>query len=178
MRRSGFTLVELMIVVTIVGVLAVVAGVAYRKYSDSGRAAEATAMLGELKSKELAFRMENSVFLSTTTVGENDVYPALGSCSEPCAKAVPQASWPQSWRDLGVSPQKRQLYCGYVVVAGAANTWGLAGNNGKAMFNNVAPTVPWFYVQAICDNDRTSTANTTYTTTMDQSTVVTRNEHK
>src|SRR5262245_35290477 len=86
MRRSpeiGFTLVELMIVVAILTVLVAVAGTAYRKYMDAGRTAEVYGMLGEFRAKEEAYRAENGVYLSTSTTGETDFYPALLGSGEP-----------------------------------------------------------------------------------------------
>lgn len=184
----GFTLIELMIVVVIVAVLAAVAGVAYRKYADSGRTAEAMAMLGEFRAKEEAFRAENSAYLSTTASGEDDFYPALGSCpgsqTEPCPKALPDiTTWAgdatlKLWLELGIRPNRSQLYCGYVAVAGAPNQWGLAGTDGKALLGATAPTVAWYYLRASCDNNSTDANNTTFVTAFNNTTVVTENEHE
>src|SRR5438270_13874683 len=94
-RQMGFTLVELMIVVTIIGVLAVIAGTAFRRYGTSGRNAEAMGMIGEFKTKEEAYRAESNVYLSTDAA-ETTVYPTIGSCpagqTEPCPKVIPARS--------------------------------------------------------------------------------------
>jgi prepilin-type N-terminal cleavage/methylation domain-containing protein len=162
--QAGFTLVELMIVVTIVGVLAVVSIGAYHKYTASARASEVYAMFGDLRNKEEAYRTEFgqycNVALGTTTCAtaatETRLYPPLQSGSEPVAKwvVVPTGTPPASWTQLGVSPPSNQIYCGYAVVAGAANTWGSAGTNGKNFLHfgaSATPTVPWFYMNAECD---------------------------
>ena len=56
-RRSerGFTLTELMIVVVIIGVLAGLSLVAFRRYVGRARTAEAVAMLAEMSSKEQVY---------------------------------------------------------------------------------------------------------------------------
>jgi prepilin-type N-terminal cleavage/methylation domain-containing protein len=175
-RRSGFTLVELMIVVAIFSVLMAVAGTAYRKYMDSGRTAEVYAMMGELRSKEEAYRAENSTYIGDT-VDENNLFPALLAAGEPAAK-VWTTSTPAYWTTLGINPSKAQLYCGYVVIAGPAGGWNNAGTNGKNIFNNVAPTIPWWYVNAACDNDGQGAPNATFTTSSATTSVVVLNEHK
>ena len=48
-RSSGFTLVELMIVVAIIGILAAVAIPAYQDYTARAQAAEASSILGGIK---------------------------------------------------------------------------------------------------------------------------------
>jgi prepilin-type N-terminal cleavage/methylation domain-containing protein len=177
-RQIGFTLIELMIVVTIIGVLAVVAGTAFRRYSASGRAAEAMSMIGEFKIKEEAYRAENNAYISTDAT-EGTLTPALGSCAEPCPKLLPARPWTTApmlyWAQLGINPGRAQLYCGYVVIAGLANAWGTAGTDGKNAFGNVAPNAPWFYIEAKCDNKRDDiTHDTTYTATNSSSTVITQ----
>jgi prepilin-type N-terminal cleavage/methylation domain-containing protein len=188
-RQAAFTLVELMIVVTIIGVLAVVAGTAYRKYMDSGRTAEVYMMFGELRSKEEAYKTEFGNYCNTgagcTTGADevNDLFPALlGAGAEPKAKPATAAgaTVPAGWTTLGVNPGRSTLYCAYVAVAqvpGVAG-WGTAGTDGKNIFSNVVPPVAWFYLEAQCDNDGAGAPNATFTTAMNTTTVVARNEHK
>lgn len=194
MRTSGFTLVELMIVVVIIAVLAVVAGTSYKKYTNQGRTAEVMAMLGELRGKEEAYKAEFNVYCNTagangctdTAATDTNYFPALIAGSEPKAKDItvaPSGPMPNSWKQLGVQPQRRQLYCGYVAVAGAPNTaltapTGADGLNIFASFTGSAPPVPWYYLHATCDNDGNSAVNVVFTTAFNTTSVVTANENK
>ena len=56
---AGFTLVELMITVAIIGVLALLATVGYARWTRTAKTAEATAMLGSIKSAEEVWRAEH-----------------------------------------------------------------------------------------------------------------------
>jgi prepilin-type N-terminal cleavage/methylation domain-containing protein len=184
LRTKGFSLVELMVVVVIIGVLAVVAGSAYRRYSDAGRTAEVMSMIGEFRAKEEAYRAEfngycNTQTNCTTTALETVFYPALGTCAagsvEPCPKVL--TTPPAAWTTMGINPQRKQLYCGYVVVAGAAGTAVSVAGDGQNLLGMATLTVPWYYIHASCDNKSTNPLNTTYTTAMSSTAVVTKNEH-
>jgi type IV pilus assembly protein PilA len=177
-RSRGFTLLELMIVVGILGILSAVALVAYRRYVSNARRSEVFSMIAALKSAEESYKAEFSTYYGTTATGEEDFYPVLRSGgTEPTPKTFNPASAGKTlWQNLRVSPPASTLYCGYVVVAGAANAFGIAGVRGRTLFNNVPPPRPWYYIRATCDFDGKTTTDSLFETTFDSEIVFTDNE--
>ena len=64
-RQSGFTLVELMIVVVIVGIIASVAIPGYQDHVRQSRRADAKALLMEIHMAEERYRATNSTYAQT-----------------------------------------------------------------------------------------------------------------
>jgi prepilin-type N-terminal cleavage/methylation domain-containing protein len=58
-NRKGFTMIELMVVVVVVGVLAAIAVPMYGKYVKNARVTEATAQIGEIITSAKAYAAEN-----------------------------------------------------------------------------------------------------------------------
>lgn len=174
-KNRGFTIVELLIVVAIVGILATIAVYAYRRYVAQARKSEVFSMIAAIKSSEEAYKAESSQYLSTTTTGEADFYPVLGSGGdEPTPKSWnPTGDGKALWLALAVSVPKSALYCGYVVVAGDANSFAGAGARGRTLFQNVAPQRPWYYIRAACDFDGDSSVNSSFETTFNNEIVFT-----
>ena len=174
----GFTLLELMIVVGILGILSAVAVVAYKRYINNARRSEVFAMIAALKSAEESYKAEFSTYYGTTASGEEDYYPVLRSSgTEPVAKTFnPTTAGNVLWQNLRVSAPASTLYCGYVVVSGSAGAFGLAGARGRTLFNNVAPLRPWYYIRAACDFDGKAATDSLFETTFDSEIVFTDNE--
>lgn len=183
----GFTLIEMLIVVAIIGVLAVVAGTAYRRYMDSARTTEAYGMLGEIRQREEAYRAEFSQYASLDTTKSDETVAStwptvdnnsncVGSTKEPCYKNWAPA--PNGWTQMGINPGKQSVQCGYLAYAGVAGVAPSQGPIGQNLFNSAAPATMWWYAVAVCDNDGNTATNATFSTAFNTTNVVTQNEHK
>ena len=67
--RKGFTLIELIVVIIIVGILASVGMTQYTKVVEKGRAAEARLILGSLRTAEVAENIENGAYVVLASLG-------------------------------------------------------------------------------------------------------------
>jgi len=67
--ESGFTLIELMIVVIIVGILAAAAVPIYTSYVKKAYKSEAEASLGAIRTAEIAYKAEHGEFTATLGSG-------------------------------------------------------------------------------------------------------------
>lgn len=145
-RRSGFTLIELMIVVAIVGILSAVAIPSFRSYMHRSRTSEAVTFLGEIRQRQEAYRSEFGQYCSVSA--------APGSAPEAGAWApgtlptggdkIVWSGSPGQWGQLGASPDGPVMFQ-YRTTAGAPGT-----NPGIAGFTG---TDFWFVAQARGDLD-------------------------
>ena len=67
--KKGFTLIELIVVIIIVGILASVGMTQYTKVVEKGRAAEARLILGSLRTAEVAENMESGTYKDVAGLG-------------------------------------------------------------------------------------------------------------
>jgi type IV pilus assembly protein PilE len=82
-REKGFTLIELMIVVAIVGILASVAIPSYQEYVKRGRAADATSTLADMRIRMEQYFQDNRTYIGGPCAAPNgaDTVHFTFSCS-------------------------------------------------------------------------------------------------
>ncbi len=97
-KQEGFTLIELMIVVAIIGILAAIAIPNFIQYQMRSRTSEAKTNLAAIKTAQLAFQAEQRCFLQVATAPA--ALPANGSLvawpnnvGGIAAPTVPAAPW-------------------------------------------------------------------------------------
>jgi prepilin-type N-terminal cleavage/methylation domain-containing protein len=164
-RARGFTLVELMIVVVILGILAALAMTGWKKWVGRARSVEAMSMLAEMSAKEQLYKLEFAAYLPLRA----DNKPDLPSPDEAAAAFYPQAAdsanlesartwvsiadstkWPASWQTVGLRPRDSKLYCTYLTNAGAAGS-ATTGLTYGALLVGANTAAPWYYSLAACN---------------------------
>ena len=170
-RTLGFTLLELMIAVAIVGVLAAVAMFTYTRYVRKARSSEVPAMFAEFRLRQEQFHAENGTYLSTGA-DETDLHPAAPSGPD---NPNPIAPIPATWAQLRINTDKAVLYCAYTNIAGPGGG-GTIGAIANSFGMTAAPASNWFYMIAQCDLDGDSTTNSTYFARSDLDGIARQNE--
>jgi type IV pilus assembly protein PilA len=98
--QKGFTLIELMIVVAIIGILAAIAIPNFLQYQMKSRQSEAKTNLQAIRTSEISFQAEKGCYIGVVT-------------PEPVGMAAPAAnvkSVPGAW-GLGQAPVASQVFC-------------------------------------------------------------------
>lgn len=151
-RKQGFTLMELMTVVVIVGVLSAVAIPTFSNYIYKARASEATEFLGVIRLREESYRSEFGVYCPTLATNGNAVtgldthsnlVPDPSTTRRDPKPFTPTAAWNQ----LGARPTDAVRF-GYGVAAGLpseAVAQGIGFDAATADF--------WFVARAVGDLD-------------------------
>jgi type IV pilus assembly protein PilA len=160
-HNRGFTLIELMIVVVIVGILATLAVVGYRKIVNTSHVSEALTMVQNIRVAEEAYYSETQQYASlsaaipTTLTGwypQNPVYQTMtgwgGTCSSGCGAVA--------WSVLPLHVDGPVLF-GYAAIANSAVTApaSLSPFNGSTL-PITAPATDWYIVGAAADLDGTT----------------------
>jgi len=70
-QQQGFTLLELLVVLAIIGILSAIAIPAYRDYVIRGKIMEATSNLGDMRIKLEQFYQDNRTFVGACIAGEH-----------------------------------------------------------------------------------------------------------
>lgn len=122
-RGSGFTTIELLIGVAIVGILASLAIPAFKGYVYRGRVSEAVTVLNEIKTRQETYRSRHGNYAAVNGANWGSWNPADIPGSQPVAWASSAA-----WEELGIR-HPGYVRFRYATVAGEPNQATPAGSN-------------------------------------------------
>ncbi len=161
-RSAGFTLIELMIVVAILGILAAVALPRYRSYLYRSKTTEAVSFLAEIKSRQESYRADFGQYcaINGSNVASTTFYPSTRNSNGTYTwAAAPTAAPATNFLQLGAYPPSLQTFFQYQVTAGIPTDAPAAlGFNGSDF---------WFVsrAQADLDGDNVSMLMESYSAT-------------
>ncbi|MGZ3473463.1 MAG: type IV pilin protein [Polyangiales bacterium] len=119
-RAAGFTLVELMITVAIVGVLAVLATVGYARWTRTAKTGEATSMIAGIKGAQESYRAEALRYLDVSGGNIDNYYPQAAPTDQKAPwnpKACAGTAVCDNFRILNVQADSN-VYYRYSTIAG------------------------------------------------------------
>ena len=148
----GFTLVELMMVVAMVGVLATLALVAYKQQLNAAHSGEAKAVIQSIRAAEEVYKAETLVYLGCSAGYDGANYYPQGAAGPNDKKwnfRNPAHPHVGNWDRLHVSTDGPVRFA-YAVVAGAPGTTIPPMGAGWASPPTwaPAPAEPWYIIQA------------------------------
>jgi len=166
--KSGFTLVELAVVVTIVGVLSVIAVVGYRRMVLSSKLTEAENFVSAIRIAQEAYKTERGIYanIGSTPCPSNGLGNQKVQWNPNCNGGT------MTWATLPVHADGA-LQFGYTTVAGPPGAPPATFVNTSAM----DATRPWYIITAVADlnNDGASGMNTEMVGTSATNTLFSRN---
>lgn len=155
-KRRGFTLTELMIVIAMIGVLAAIAMVGYRKYMKSAAASEVKAVIQGIRLGEEAYRAETLQYLGCSGNSLTSWYPGTPNEHKRAWDNAQNNAEHDCWMALNVHTDGPVLF-GYALVAGVAAQPGDGVPPITYCENwvqtHASVTGPWFVVQAAGDQN-------------------------
>jgi type IV pilus assembly protein PilA len=159
----GFTLIELLIVVAMIGVLAALAIAGYRKYIYGAGTAEATGMLGSIRTAQEGYKAETLSYLavSGSAVGDlSNLYPRAAADLDDRKFGWGGAGNDlANWQLLNAKPGGPVRF-GYACIAGLPGTapptgsvFGAPDPNWATSYGGGNAPEPWFVAVAVGDRD-------------------------
>ena len=148
-KQEGFTLIELMIVVAIIGILAAIAIPNFLTYQMKSRTSEAKVNLGAIKTSEIAFQGERGCFIgvkaTTATTGTTAVPFLSGAVTADLCTGGTPVFLGNFFGDIGFAPAGAVRYQ-YSALGTAAATVvpnpGICAGGASVTASPTAPATP------------------------------------
>ena len=148
-RATGFTLIEMMIVVVIIAVLVTVAIIAYTRHIKKTRLVKEKVFVSKIQALQETYFQQHGIYLNVT--GPGSPYPAAIPTGDP----IPWNPDPSTtlWDELGARPEAGHTYLQWFVAASTPTAHATTTSHPSASFSNAAAAgltsgVPWYYIYA------------------------------
>lgn len=154
-KTPGFTLVELMIVVAIVGVLGALATYSVTKYIQSTKTSEASGVINSIRGAQEMYRQDTFVYLDVSEGSFGNLHPSKkpGSFKRSWKGDGDNAETSRRFRELGVTVDA-PLYYTYGAVAGkTGDSFPTPPTDKKAFGLPSTATEPFYVIVAKGDVD-------------------------
>ena len=121
--QKGFTLVELMIVVAIIGILAAIAIPAFIRYVKKSKTSEATSAIAKIKTGEVTYYNDEKSTRSGTPIARQFALCSLSPAAGPGAGIKTDGDWTLTgWEDINYASEGPVYYALRTSVSGSALT--------------------------------------------------------
>jgi type IV pilus assembly protein PilA len=161
---SGFTLVELMVVVAVVAILATLAVFGVRKYILASKTSEATEMVGAIKTAQEQYKAETFAYKDVSKVNSLSDYSTFYPATTPLKRQ--KMAWgggtddiANGWRELGVAASAPVMYI-YGCAAGPGSMVPATPGITIGNYPTAAPGTPWYLIKAVGDLDGNGSVGT------------------
>jgi prepilin-type N-terminal cleavage/methylation domain-containing protein len=149
----GFTLVEMLITVAMIGVLSVVAIAGYRRYVHAAQSSEAKVVMGLIRNGLESYRQDTNAYPSCFLTSTLSTYYPNSTPNDTrwVWERSGDPNYNTCWKQLGVHPDAPVRY-GYAVSVGVAPTspgpLDSAFKHPPTWPNNFTAGTPWYVVAA------------------------------
>ncbi|MEM9067799.1 MAG: prepilin-type N-terminal cleavage/methylation domain-containing protein [Myxococcota bacterium] len=151
--QDGYTLIELMIVVGIVGILAAIAIPSFTQYVQRAKTSEAITFLGEIRQRQESYRAEFGQYADASGGNLTTFNPTIAPLDQKVGWQT-QAGWEQ----LGAAPDGGGVRFQYAAVAGLPGAAVPGGGPAcGAPAAGVINTEFWHVAEAVGDLDADGT---------------------
>jgi type IV pilus assembly protein PilA len=161
-RSRGFTLIEAMIVVVLVGVIAALAVYSMMRWVRYSHLGEAQNIVSNIRTAEEGYLSENGAYYNVSSgIGKGNTYPSAtpGKFTTAWGASCSTCTAGNAWKALGVNPTAPVRF-GYAVVADCPTTANCTSPGGRGvasiawngktlnLANLGANSQPWYFAEA------------------------------